>query len=181
MPTAQSPKEPYYIQKVAWLAELLDNDEMQFAPPELRHVIEEMIGTHLQAATLGAAEAAQDQNIGTVMANLPMLLGEQYMSQQSQQMQQQYAQQQQQQQAEMQQAQMAQQLQLKGMEADISEKQAEAEHSRSLAMEDTSHKNSMQLEALKQMGALEQAKQRSTIQAEKPPAKRGYPSGVKRK
>jgi len=89
-----SPKEPYFQQKVAWLAELLDLDEMQYAPIELRYVIEEMIDRHLQAAVLGQAQVEYDQNLATIMANLPALVGEQAMNQQNQTIQQQYQQQQ---------------------------------------------------------------------------------------
>lgn len=97
-----SPKEPFFQQKVQWLSELLDADEMQFAPEELRYIIEEMMDVHLQVATLGQAQMALDQSIPAVMANLPMLIGEQAMNEQNQQLEQQFAMEQQQAQAEQQ-------------------------------------------------------------------------------
>jgi hypothetical protein len=144
-------KEPYYQQKVAWLSELLDNDELMYAPEEMRWVIGEMIDRHLQEATLGQAQMAQDQNMATIMANLPTLLGEQLMNQQNQQMTQQYAQEQAVQQQQQQLAQRAQ-------EAEISEKTSEAEHNRAKAMQDDSHTKQLQLESIKQLGQLEAAK-----------------------
>lgn len=97
-----SPKEPFFQQKVQWLSELLDADEMQFAPEELRYIIEEMMDVHLQVATLGQAQMALDQSIPAVMANLPMLIGEQAMNEQNQRLEQQFAMEQQQAQAEQQ-------------------------------------------------------------------------------
>lgn len=79
-----SPKERYAEQKARWLAELLDADEMQYAPEELRYVIEEMISVQLQVATLGQAQIGLDTNMGMVMSRLPELVGEQVMNYQNQ-------------------------------------------------------------------------------------------------
>jgi len=81
-----SPKEMYADQKAKWMAELLDSDEMQYAPEELRYVVEEMISVQLQTATLGQAQIGMDTNMGMIMARLPELVGEQIMTYQNQQL-----------------------------------------------------------------------------------------------
>lgn len=159
-----STKEPYVTQKTAWLAELLDSDEMQYAEPELRYVIEEMIHQHISAATLGQAQVAQDQSMAQIMSELPQILGEQAMTTQNQQMQQQYAAEQQmaQQQQQMQQTQMQneQALAMEGQKAAVQEKQAEAQHQRAMAQSEDGHKKALQIEAVKQLGQMEMAKQK---------------------
>ena len=143
-----SPKEPYYQQKVAWLAELLDADELQYAPPELRYVVEEMIDVHLQEAVLGKAQVEFDQNLSTVVSNLPMLLGEQAMNQQNQGIQQEFQAQQQRQQIQDQQAQAQaqgqQQLAVTQQKAQIDQQASDADHQRALAQEAHAHGNRME-------------------------------------
>lgn len=157
-----SPKEPYYQQKIAWLSELLDTDELQYAPQELRYVIEEMIDRHISEAFLGQAQVQQDQSMSTIMGELPMLLGEQAMSRQSQQMEQTYQQEQlqAQQQQQMQQAQMQnrQTLAMEAQKADIANKASEAERNHQLALEDKKHGNAMQLAAVGHLASIEAAK-----------------------
>jgi hypothetical protein len=97
-----SSKELYADQKAKWMAELLDSDEMQYAPEELRYVVEEMISVQLQEATLGQAQVGLDTNMGMVMSRLPELVGEQIMNYQNQQLVQQFEAEQQQAQAEQQ-------------------------------------------------------------------------------
>ena len=150
-----SPQEKYAPQKADWLADLLDSDELQFAPIELRYVIEEMIARQLQVATFGEAERAQDTNIGAVMSNLPMILGEQAMNVQSQQMQQEFQREQMaQQQAENQQN-MEQQRQINAEQQEVAQSQATEQHQRALALQDKQHANNLQLEAVKQLANLE--------------------------
>lgn len=155
-----SPFEPFFQQKVSWLAALLDDDEMQYAPPELRHIIEEMIGRHLQAATLGQAEVAMDQNMATVMGNLPELLGTQIMTKQNQQLQQTFQQQQvaQAQQDAMQNQQM--QIQQNAQQGQQALVQSHAEHQMALAENDQQHTQNLALEAARQKGQMAIAKAR---------------------
>lgn len=133
-----SPKELYVQQKIAWLSELLDADEMQYAEPELRYVIEEMIDTHVQLSTLGQAQMAQDANMATVMANLPSLVGQQIMDRGNQQLAQQYAEEQRQAQLVQQQQQSEQeanqQMQSKLADAELAERKAQADHQRALQL-----------------------------------------------
>jgi len=153
-----SSKEPFYMQKVSWLSELLDADEMQYAPMELRYVIEEMIDVHLQEATLGKAQVEQDQNIASVIANAPMLMGQEIMSRNNQAL----IQQQQQQQMEQQQAQDAMkagvQLQLENQKAGIAQKATDAQNQHQLALEKQKHSNALQLAAVDHLANIEQAK-----------------------
>lgn len=136
-----SPLEPYSQQKAAWLGELLDNDEMQYTPVEMRYVIEAMIRTQLGLAVLGQAQIEQTQNLGGVIAQMPQLLGEQAMNTQNQQLAQEY-------QMQQAQAQMQQQLQLKAAEAEIGETQAEASQKRSEASDATAHARAKELKAM---------------------------------
>lgn len=163
-----SPKEIYYQQKIEWLAALLDDDELQYAPPELRHVIESMIDLHLEVATIGQMQVAQDQNAAAVMANLPMVLGEQFMSQRNQQMDQAFQQEQMAQQQQVQQQQVEQQnqqaLQMEGQKAQIQDKASEADHQRALALSEKSHAQNLQITALNHLATVEREKA-------KPPSK----------
>jgi len=122
---------------------------MQYAPMELRYVIEQMMSVHVQASTLGMAQTAQDQNMAAIMANLPQLVGEQAMSRENQMLEQQFAAEQAQQQQAQAQAQAGQALQLKAMDAEASEKQAEAQHQRQLAMADKTHSQNVELESMR--------------------------------
>lgn len=72
-----SSKEPYHQQKIMWIAELLDADEMMYAPFELRQVLAEMITRHIQEDALNKIEVGQAQDVSNIMANLPSLLGQQ--------------------------------------------------------------------------------------------------------
>lgn len=148
-----SPKEPYAQQKAAWMAELLDADEMNYAPQELRYVIEEMIDRQLQAGTLGEAQVAQDQNLGMVMANLPTLVGDQVMTRinQSLQMEAQAQEAEAQKQAVIQDAALA--IEGERAKAEIDEERARADHERQMAATDKGQKNALQLEAVKQLAA----------------------------
>jgi hypothetical protein len=152
-----SPKEPYYMQKVSWLSELLDADEMQYAPMELRYVIEEMIDIHLQEATFGKAQVQQDQNIADVIANAPMLLGQAVMERQNQQL----IQEQQQQQMQQQQAQDAMkqgaQLQLENQKAAVAQKATDAQHQHQLALNDQQHQQTLEQQGMAHRQNLQQA------------------------
>ena len=96
------------------------------------------------------------------MSELPLLLGEQAMSRQNQQLEQQYQAEQQaaQQQQQMQQVQMQNQqaLQMEKAKAEIAETRARADHYRSKELQDDSHKKQLQLSAISELGKLEQAK-----------------------
>ena len=153
-----SPFEPHYQQKISFLAELLDNDEMQYAPEEMRYIVQEMISMHLQAATYGKMVVEQDQNAATVMANLPQIIGEQVMSQQAQQVEQGYQQQQMQAQAEQAQMQNQQALDMELQKSEIAENQAQAGHARSKELQDDSHKKALQLKAIDVLAQKEAAK-----------------------
>lgn len=142
-----SPKESYVAQKNKWLSELLDSDEMQYAPEELRYIVEEIIDVRTQVATLGQAQMALDSSLPTVMANLPMLIGEQAMTQENQMLEQQYQAQQQAQQVQQNGAQQQQQVGTEVQSAAITDKLAERDHERSV-----------ELEKLKQQGAENQAR-----------------------
>lgn len=157
-----SPKEPYAEQKASWMAQLLDADEMNYAPQELRYVLEEMIDRQIQEATLGRAQIEQDANLGLAMANLPMLVGEQAMNQQNQQLEQQFAQAQEQQAAQVAQANAAaqsqQQQQLAVTQASIDEESSRAEHQRTLELNADEHARALQLKGIEHLSAIEQAK-----------------------
>ena len=152
-------KEPYHQQKMMWLSELLDTDEMMFADKEMREFIGAMIDRHQQEMTLGLMQIQQDQSTAGIIANLPMLLGEQAMNQQNQAMveeQQQAQMAQQQQQA----AQNEQALQMKQQEADIAEKSASAQRQHEETQGKVAHDRALQLKAMDVLA-----------QAEKPVAK----------
>ena len=174
-----STKEPYFQQKVEWLSDLLDSDELQYSPQELRYVVEEMIDVHLEMATLGQAQIQQDQNIGQVMSNMPMLLGEQAMNKENMQLQQEFQMQQQQAQAE--QEQMALQgqnqeaLGLEQEKAKIANETSEAEHRRQLALQTQIHNQDLQLTAVEHQAKMAQGKQQAQLRP-KPVAK---PKAVK--
>ena len=173
-----STKEPYYKQKVAWLAEFLDCDEMQFAPQELREVIEEMIDRHLQMATYGQAQVQQDQNLGMIISELPTLLGSEAMNQQNQAIQAQYQQQQQQQQAQqqMQQQQMQAGQQLAQQQAQAQQQHTQAltahqtalaqndqQHSQAIQLKNVDHAQALQLQAADHQNALAQQQQQADL------------------
>jgi hypothetical protein len=107
-----SPYEPFSREKAAWMSELLDSDEMQYAPIELRYTVEGLIDRQLEAQTIGQAKLAQDASMGYVMGNLPEILGQHALDQSNQALENQFQQQQQQQQAAQQQ--QAQQQQAQG-------------------------------------------------------------------
>lgn len=123
-----SPKEKYPNEKAAWMADLLDSDELSYAPQELRYVIEEMIDRQLEASAVGQAQVQQDASMGYVMGNLPMILGEQAMNQQNMALENQYQQQQQQQQAQMQMAQQQQQGQMQMQQGQMQLQQLQAQN-----------------------------------------------------
>jgi hypothetical protein len=148
-----SPLEPYAQQKAQWLSEFLDCDEMQYAPVELRYAIEELIRWQLGLQAIGQGQLQSFTSQASLMANAPMMLGEQAMNAENQQMAQQAQAQQQQQQMQQQQMQLEGQLQAKGMEAQINEKMAEADHQRALAMGDDEHRKAKELEMMKQKKA----------------------------
>jgi hypothetical protein len=150
---AIDPKEDFAALKVQWLRRLLDTDELTFAPPEIRAMIGAMIDAHISLDSWGKAQMQFDQEMPQIAAQLPMLLGEQAFTAQNEQMtaQIQAAQMQQQAQIQEQQAvgQAQQTLQLEGMKADVSEKQAEAAHERQLAMSDKGHRQNLELEKVR--------------------------------
>jgi len=155
-----SPFEPYYQEKISWLAALLDDDEMQYAPAELRHVVEEMITRHIEAAAVGKAETDQAGNMAYVMGNLPEILGTQVATKENQALQQSFQQQQiaQSQQDAMQNQQM--QLQQNAEQSKQALVQAHAEHQMALAQNDQQHTQNLALEAVRQKGQLALAKAR---------------------
>jgi hypothetical protein len=142
-----SPKEMYADQKAKWMAELLDSDEMQYAPEELRYVIEEMISVQLQADTLGQAQVGMDTNLGMIMARLPELVGEQVMNYQNQQLEQEYAASQEAAKAQQQEGQEQAQVGAEVQKATVTDKLSERDHERA-----------MEMEAFKQEGQQTQAK-----------------------
>lgn len=148
-----SPQEKYAEQKASWMADLLDSDELQFAPIELRYVIEEMIKWQLGASILGQAQLQQAQELGNVIAQMPMYVGQNAMTQQNQQLQMQMMQAEQQAQVQQQEATAQQQLQLEGMKAQVAEQQARAAHERDLAKADDGHAKAMEIEQLRQRAA----------------------------
>lgn len=141
-----SPKELYAPQKVKWMAELLDSDEMQYEAEEMRYIVEEMISVQLQEATLGQAQVGLDTNMGMVMARLPELVGEQIMNYQNMALEKQYEAEQAQAQAEAQQGQAQEQVGAELQKAEITDKMSEKDHERA-----------MQMEAFKQHGQRVQA------------------------
>lgn len=168
------PKEPFAQLKVQWLAELLDDDEMLYAPEELREVVGCMIDRHISEQQLASMQVQQDQNAADIMANLPMLLGQEAMSRQNQAMEQEYQQQQMQAQQQQQEAQTAQQgamqLAQQNAQADVDNKKSEADHQRAMALKDTEHAHAtaqqandhdqqMKIAALGHLASIEAAKQ----------------------
>jgi hypothetical protein len=137
----------YADQKAKWMAELLDSDEMQYAPEELRYVIEEMISVQLQADTLGQAQVGMDTNLGMIMARLPELVGEQVMNYQNQQLEQEYAASQEAAKAQQQEGQEQAQVGAEVQKATVTDKLSERDHERA-----------MEMEAFKQEGQQTQAK-----------------------
>ncbi len=161
-------KEPYHQQKAEWLSELLDTDEFMYgtngvdenveALPEgfaeaMRDFIGAMVDRHIQEQTLGQMQIQQDQNTAGIIANLPMLLGEQAMNEQNQAMvaEQQQAQVAQQQQQAMMQNEQA--LAMKSQEAEIAEKSASAQRQHEDAQGKKRHNEALQLEALKALAS----------------------------
>jgi len=156
-----STKEIAFQLKVAWLAELLDSDELQYAPQGLRYIIEEMIDRHLEASALGQAQVQQDLSMANVMSEVPMILGEQALNTQNQKLQQEFQQSQMDQQVAQQTAQQEMQnqhqLQLAGQQAQIDHTQAEAEHQRELALKTKDHDNQTKIAAMQNLTQLEMA------------------------
>ncbi len=154
----------YAQQKAEWLAALLDTDEIQYGDPELQDIIEVMIDTVLQAQTLGQVKLAADQNVGTIMANLPTLLGEEVKSQANQSMVQEYGQaqqaqaQQQQNQQAVQQGQLA--LEAAKQTAEIDKDKADAAHQQAMALNEQKHGQAMQLASLGHLANIEKEKAR---------------------
>lgn len=130
-----SPKEPFAQQKCQWLAELLDNDEMQYAPEELRYIVEEMISVQMQEATLGQAQMGMDTNMGMIMSRLPELVGEQIMNYQNQAIEKEYEMAQQEQQATQQEGQAQEQVGAEVQKAAVTDKLSERDHERAMEME----------------------------------------------
>ncbi len=168
-----SPYEPYAQQKASWMADLLDSDELEYAPQELRYVVEELIERQLQTSTYGQAMIAQDQDIGQIMADLPSILGEQMMNKDNQEAEQQFQQQQAQQQMQQEQANQQQQMQAQTQQAQAQaqaqDAQAHAQHQRALAVNDQQHaqasaqaqqqhQQALQLEGVRQLAQLQAAK-----------------------
>ncbi len=143
MPDHISPSELYGKEKAAWMADLLDTDELQYGPPEMRLIVEELIRKQLQIETFGQAERDMDTNIGMVMGQLPQVLGTQMMSNQATQMQQQYEAQQAQAQAQQEQQNQLQQgaLQIaqQSAQAKIADQQAQSQHRNALAQSAQQH------------------------------------------
>lgn len=160
-----SPKEVHAEQKAAWLAELLDTDELQYAQPELRHVIEAMIDLQIEAMTLGRMQIEQDGNAAMIMANLPSIAGDQAMSQQNQAMEQQFQQQQVAQQQQQVQSQNEQALTMEKQKAQIDKDKSDAAHQQASALQDKSHAQALQLQSINHLAELEKEKARSKAAA----------------
>lgn len=74
--------ETYHQQKVQWLSELLDADEMMFADLDLRNVIEAMIIKHAEMDTMRNAGFQQTQNLQNILGNIPNMVLQNGMQQQ---------------------------------------------------------------------------------------------------
>lgn len=169
-----SPFEPYYEQKVAWLAAFLDLDEMQFAQPMMRHCIEEMIRRHVEMSVVGKAEFEQSANMGTVMSQLPMLLGDQAMSNDAQRLQADYQMQQQKQAQQDAMENQRMQIMQNQQQSNAALTQARAEHQMSLVENNQLHSQKMQLQDN------QLASQEAIAEKQAAAQKRAYPTGVKR-
>lgn len=164
------PKEPFHQSKVQFLAELLDTDEMMFAPNELREVIGCMIDRHISEQQLATMQVQQDQNAADIMSNLPMLLGSEAMSQNAQKMQQAYEQQQAQAQAQQEQqtamVQGAAQIAQQSAQAQIEHHSAQASHQQALAQADQAHAQSTALANQQHVQTLQQQQNQAAIDAQ---------------
>lgn len=138
------PREPFHLQKIEWLSELLDDDEMMFAPEEVRDVISEMIDMHIEAQAMSTAQSQFLAGAANLAANAPAILGDQLMTANNQRMQQAYEAEQMQAQQQQAVEQGAMELAAKHAEAGIQETQASADHSRALALKDVDHANAAQ-------------------------------------
>lgn len=146
--------EPYFQQKIEWLSEFLDTDEMMFAHQELRNFVIAMMNEHMKANTVAQAEIAQDQNMAMIMAELPRLIGEHAMNQQAQELAQSAQQEQMAQQEQQANAQGQQQLAAENQKAQIQERQAQAQRDHEVAQGQAQHNEQLQLAAINQLGQL---------------------------
>lgn len=147
MPPIMS-KEPFHQQKVAWLAALLDLDEMMDAPVLLRDSIGAMISKHIEMDSLNQIEAQQAVSLAQTAGQLPQVAAQQMM-----------ADEQMAQQAQMGQEQMmmeaAQAEQQKAMESE----NAEMERTEGRIDAERDHERQMQLEAMRQLGSMATSRQ----------------------
>ncbi len=173
-----SPLEPYAREKASWMSELLDADEMNYAPQELRYVVEELIHRQMEASALGQAQLGQDENMAAVMANLPMLVGEQAANYHNEQLQGAMQAEQQAQQAEaqnqgaMQQAQL--QLETEKQKAALEEERNRADHERAMEESTTTHEQAMELKTAEHGAKMQQIKAsaaQAKAKAKTPPKK----------
>lgn len=181
-----SPKEPWAMEKAQWMSELLDSDEMTFTPIELRYVLEEMIDRQIEAMAVGQAQQAQDQSAAYVLGNLPMIVGEQAMTQQNMALeasfQQQQAAAQAQAQAQAQQGQAQEQSQAQteqtrnavdaeATQALIQDKTSSADHERAMEQEKVTHKNAMEQARFNHQAKMQELAKQSQMKAQQPKKK----------
>lgn len=179
IPSRVSPGERFVQQKVAWLSEFLDSDEMLFAPLEFRQVVEALMLAHIQGEAYGMGLVQLAQNEGQMMAAKPMMdaQNQQMQAQQEQEM----AMQQQQAEASIAQtreqamAQSEGQMALSVAQHGMKEEAADADFERQASLKELEFEKDASLEAMKMAAAAEEKAKDRTAQS-----KRGYPSGVKR-
>jgi hypothetical protein len=77
-----SPGETYHLQKVDWLSQLMDADELMLEDVDLRNIVSTMIIEHVKNETLRNASFQQAQNIQAILGGLPNLMLQQGMQNQ---------------------------------------------------------------------------------------------------
>jgi hypothetical protein len=130
-----------------WLSKLLDTDEMMYSSNELRETIAAMRTRHIMMQTLDGAELGQAQNIEMILAELPGIIAQQLQQAQA---------------LEIQDGQMSEQRQIEDQktaeERAVTEQSEEMKHKRTMEINAQNQQGNVQLEAMRQLGAMNQPK-----------------------
>lgn len=152
-----SPMEKWGAQKAEWYQELLDTDELQFAPPQLRLVVEELIRVQIGAELQGQAQLAQATAIAQMAAQAPVMQAQQEQAMQQQQAAEQQAMAQNQAQGQQQLALKAAEMAMRDEEAELGMERdrmrADEDENRAIRSEARNHQRTLELERMRRQAA----------------------------
>lgn len=172
-----SPGEKYAEQKLSWFSELLDADELAFADPSFRDVVQKMMLAHVTQAAFGQALVQRAAVEGEQFAMAPM--AEQAQQMQQAQAQQEQALQQQQDQASIDQterqalAQSAGQIALRSADAEMKAEEQDRQFKQEITKTTIDHSQQMEM---KEMELAAQAEKDALDRKS-----RAYPTGTTKK